>query len=125
MDIGTNLRTLREKRELSQEKLAELAGVSKETVADWENGVRTPSVEELNGLHESLGVSMDELILGQTGTDGHNGLSSLETAGKRLFDPKEWNVFFKGIKITAIVLGIVIVTYILITLIYMATHGLL
>lgn len=48
-----------------------------------------------------------------------------KTAGKRLFDPKEWNVFFKGIKITAIVLGIVIVTYILITLIYMATHGLL
>jgi transcriptional regulator with XRE-family HTH domain len=34
-----------------------MVGASQPTVAEWENGVRTPSIEQVELLSEALGVS--------------------------------------------------------------------
>jgi len=50
------LKEIRRKRGISQEKLAELVGVTRSTVAKWEIGERSPKGDHLIKLSEVLGV---------------------------------------------------------------------
>ncbi len=42
---------------LTQAALGALVGVSQPTAADWLNGVRTPSIEQVEALARALGIS--------------------------------------------------------------------
>ncbi|MCD7863036.1 MAG: helix-turn-helix transcriptional regulator [Lachnospiraceae bacterium] len=48
--IGTKLKALRQQNHLSQEKLAEKLGVSRNTVSKWESDVCDPDIENLKAL---------------------------------------------------------------------------
>jgi transcriptional regulator with XRE-family HTH domain len=50
------LRELREDAGLTQEQLAERAGVKRDAVARWERGVREPSWSSILALADALGV---------------------------------------------------------------------
>ena len=52
----------RKQKGLSQEKLAELLGVSRQAVTKWENDISKPSSENLIQLTEVLEISMDTLL---------------------------------------------------------------
>lgn len=54
MDISDNIRRLRIELGISQEKLAELVGVSRQAVAKWETGVSKPNSENLYRIAEAL-----------------------------------------------------------------------
>ena len=43
--IGKNLQILRKKKDLTQEALADLIGVARQTVAKWESGDSAPDLE--------------------------------------------------------------------------------
>lgn len=47
MKFGDKVRELRVKKELTQEELAKLVGVSKRTIAGWENDARYPKRRDL------------------------------------------------------------------------------
>lgn len=53
------LRSLREQKNFTQAQLAEKAGVSLQTLASWEQGIRSPSWKKLQQLCAALGVSAD------------------------------------------------------------------
>jgi len=57
----TQLRALRDRASLSQEELAERAGVSRATIADLERGNRKPQPKTRRKLAEALGVEPYEL----------------------------------------------------------------
>jgi transcriptional regulator with XRE-family HTH domain len=57
-DIGPKLRTLRKRRRLSLRALAELCGLSVNTISLVERGKTSPSVATLHRLVTALGVSM-------------------------------------------------------------------
>ena len=59
--IGENILFLRKSKSLSQESLAEQIGVSRQTVAKWENGESVPDLEMAERLSQVLDVSLDEL----------------------------------------------------------------
>lgn len=61
MTFGEQLKTYRTGKKLSQEKVAELLGVSRQAVTKWENGQTMPSSENLVALSSLYGVSLDEL----------------------------------------------------------------
>ena len=61
MDLGEKISDLRKKAGYSQEKLAELIGVSRQAVTKWEGGSANPDTENLIRLAEIFGVSLDEL----------------------------------------------------------------
>ena len=61
MDIGKKIADFRNEKGLSQEKLAEMLGISRQAVTKWESGKSCPDTENLIKLGGILGCSLDEL----------------------------------------------------------------
>ncbi len=64
MKFRDNLLYLRQQRNMTQEQLAMLLGVSRQSVAKWEAGQSTPEVDKLMKMSELFGCSLDELVSG-------------------------------------------------------------
>ena len=60
--IGKNLRTYRKQRNLTQEQLAERAGLSPNYIGILERGEKQPSLETLLTLLNQLNVSADMVL---------------------------------------------------------------
>ncbi len=60
--FGERLRQLRQTRRLFQKELAEALGTSRNTVASWEAGHRTPEMAAAQRLADYFGVSLDYLV---------------------------------------------------------------
>ncbi len=97
MSFGENLQTIRKKNQLSQERLAEMLGVSRQAVSKWELGEGYPEVEKLVILSKKLNVSLDSLLMGEnTTTISEEGRSS-DTI--RIISPHE-GVIINAAKVT-------------------------
>ena len=62
VNIGENLRRLRLKKELTQEQLAEVFGISPQAVSRWENNAAYPDITMLPGIAIYYNTTIDELI---------------------------------------------------------------
>lgn len=61
--LANNLKKLREKKGLSQDRLAKLANVANDTIIKIEQGENiNPTLETLKKVAKALDVSVDELI---------------------------------------------------------------
>ncbi|ACA59298.1 helix-turn-helix domain protein [Candidatus Desulforudis audaxviator MP104C] len=60
--FGETLKRLRHRMGLRQNDVAGMLGVERSTVANWERGVKQPSLDTLIKLSETFGVSLDELV---------------------------------------------------------------
>ena len=72
--IGSRIRMFREARELTQKKLAELIGVSKARLSNWEHGVNRPDVDFLARICDALCVSPSEMLDFQLPPDDLNDM---------------------------------------------------
>ena len=61
-NLAANLRALRELRNLTQSRLASLAGVPRPTLANLESGGANPTLSVLTAVAAALTVSVEELI---------------------------------------------------------------
>lgn len=64
MKINERLLKLRKEKGYSQEELANLLNVSRQTVSKWEIGESTPDFDKIEPLCNLYGISADELIRG-------------------------------------------------------------
>lgn len=64
MGLAENIRKFRTDADLTQAKLADLVGVTRATVTQWETGWSQPRMGAVEKLSEVLGVSMSELVDG-------------------------------------------------------------
>ena len=62
MTIGERIRACRQRAGLSQERVAELVGVSRQAVTKWETNRSAPSTENLFRLAEIFGIGVDLLL---------------------------------------------------------------
>lgn len=77
-----NLAFLRKVNRMTQEELAEKAGVSRQALAKWESGETVPDLEKCRVLAETFGVSLDDLANYEP--TENNGLS-IPPKGKHVF----------------------------------------
>ena len=62
MIIGQRIKFFREDVGLTQHQLAELAGISREAIGNYENGRRVPPVDIAQRIATALKMSVDDLI---------------------------------------------------------------
>lgn len=62
MNVASRITYLREKRGLTTNKLANLAGVSQSHLREIELGMRNPTVETLSYFCDALGVTLEEFF---------------------------------------------------------------
>jgi len=60
--VGRKISALRKERDMTQNELADKAGVSYQAVSSWERGLTMPDITKLPGISQVLGVSIDELL---------------------------------------------------------------
>lgn len=70
MTLGEKIRNLRKRSGMSQEKLAELMGISRQSVAKWESGQSSPSSANLFKLAEILGTTTVSLLASEDDSPG-------------------------------------------------------
>lgn len=62
--LGQNVRRRREERELTQEKLAERAGLDPTYISGIERGLRNPGIKNVAKLAKALAFTTAELLKG-------------------------------------------------------------
>jgi len=62
MNIGKNIKILRQQNNITQETLAEYLGISYQAVSKWENDTNTPDIALLPVIAEYFHISLDNLF---------------------------------------------------------------
>ncbi|TQR50156.1 helix-turn-helix domain-containing protein [Bacillus cereus] len=91
MIFSERLKEEREKRNWSQNDLAEKLHVSRQSVSKWETGKNYPSIEIIIHLSDLFGITIDELLR----SDEELTQKIIEDS-KQLAYPK-WKVFFDNL----------------------------
>lgn len=65
MTFGENLVNLRKRKSVSQEQLAEVLGITRQTVSKWELNQSTPDLQYIVQISEYFDVSLDYLVKGK------------------------------------------------------------
>lgn len=76
---GSTIKRLREGRSLTQAQLGEKIGVSSKTISKWETAKGLPDVSLLEPLASALGVSVLELMSGDTMCNGNRSANMLRS----------------------------------------------
>lgn len=61
MNLGNKISDLRRKKNLSQEELGELVGVTRQTISKWELEETTPDIMQAKKISKIFNISLDEL----------------------------------------------------------------
>lgn len=60
--IGKSIKEKRIEQGLSQQKLANMIGVTHASISCWENGINIPNVLDVWKIADALNMSIDELV---------------------------------------------------------------
>ena len=82
MSFRANLQYLRAQRNLTQERLAMLLGVSRQAISKWESEKAYPEMDKLLMICDLFGCTLDDLVLG----DVSRPAASASTAGSSNVD---------------------------------------
>lgn len=78
MDIGNKLNRARTNANLTQEQVAEVLGVSRQTISNWENEKTYPDIKSVVALSDLYGISLDYLLKDKEESSMSNYLDYLE-----------------------------------------------
>ncbi len=81
MTLGDKITRLRKENNYTQEQLAEILGVSRQSVSKWESNIAYPETEKLIRISQLFNCSLDHLLKNED--DLHNERS--ENSVKRYF----------------------------------------
>lgn len=76
MTLGQNIARLRTQKSLSQGDLADALEISRQSVSKWETDASIPELDKLLRLAELFGVTLDELVKGES---AHGGAAEKES----------------------------------------------
>lgn len=98
--LGTKIRTLRTRFQLTQKQLADMMNVSDRAISKWENDEGIPDVDNLIRLSNIFNVNLDDLLKNQD--------EIISTKGKK----QERTFDYNEKMIMALFLGILIATFV-------------
>lgn len=60
--FNDNIIRLRKLHDMTQEDLADMVGVTRQSIAQWESGKTCPNLTQSKALADAFGVSLDDLV---------------------------------------------------------------
>ena len=98
MTFAEKLKSIRKQAGLSQEKLAEELGVSRQAVTKWETDTGIPDIENLIAISKLFAISIDELLSNEKGTDSPPDFLFESVTEYDIDEPKRYDMKFGGAK---------------------------
>ena len=96
MRLNEKIMVLRKKNGWSQERLAEMIGVSRQSVSKWESGNAMPDLDKIVRLSEIFHVTTDDLLKGDWSESG-DIFGEKESGGEKNDDPPSGDARLMGI----------------------------
>lgn len=78
INFTRNFVALRKNNNLTQEKMAEKLGVSRQTITNWERGRNAPDVNMIDCICVEFNVSLEKLLYGQSNSDSRESEEKLD-----------------------------------------------
>jgi repressor LexA len=90
--LGSNLLILRTKKNISQEKLADIVGVKRTTITNYESNLSTPDYEKLILLAKFFDISTDDLLTKQLKNEAGYSKSNIVKESEILYTAKKQKI---------------------------------
>ena len=114
--IGKFIAKLRKEKEMTQEELGNIVGVTGKAVSRWERGNGVPDISIVNDVSEALGVTTTELLNGERVTSLKN--KNLDEITENSIDFYKTKLMHKFKKVLIILLAIIFFLFSLLLLIF-------
>lgn len=108
MKFDENLRNLRKEKSFSQEYLAEIMNVSRQTISKWENGTAMPDLKRITELAKLFDTSVDELL--GTSAPSYNNASQDNGSAELEAVKESFNRYSLKIRKILILLFVLVIT---------------
>ena len=116
MTLEEKIKHYRKQAGLSQEKMAEKIGVSRQAITKWENGTGTPDIANLMAIADLFQISVDELLSNEKSEKKQSNYiyesrTEYDIDGKKNFDIKQVGMpLYKGVIMTGtkFLLGVIV-----------------
>lgn len=98
MTFAEKLKSIRKQAGMSQEKLAEKLGVSRQAVTKWETDAGIPDIENIMAISALFDLSIDELLSNEKGTKKPTKYLFESVTEYDIDEPKRYDMKFGGAK---------------------------
>ncbi len=99
MNIADRIQSLRKTKGISQEELADIIGVSRQTISKWESEQSTPDMDRIIQLSDCFDVTTDFLL---------KGIEPIKTEAKRKLDARIFSTVATVLDFIGIVVVIIV-----------------
>lgn len=123
MTIADRIQTLRKSKGMSQEELADAAGVSRQAVSKWESEQSTPDLDKVVILSEIFDVTTDYLLKGIEPVETNDHKTMADVVDQKILTEKNSRRAKSILKWVLIGLGALLAIDLISMLIYFLING--
>ena len=123
MTIADRIQTLRKSKGMSQEELADAAGVSRQAVSKWESEQSTPDLDKVVILSEIFDVTTDYLLKGIEPVETTDHKTMADVVDQKILTEKNGKRAKSILKWVLIILGALLAIDFISMLIYFLVNG--
>ena len=123
MTLGEKIAKQRKDLNYTQEQLADILGVSRQSFSKWESDIAYPETEKLIELGKIFDCSMDYLLKEDIVEKGETQTSIFSEISKKAITPENKEKSKKILKIVGIIFGIVLAIDIISMILYFCFLG--
>ena len=127
MSLGEKLSKLRKEYNYTQEQLADILGVSRQSISKWESDIAYPETDKLIELGKLFDCSMDYLlkedVTEKNGAQASGFTEKIEEISRKVMTEKNKGKAKKILKIIGIILAAVLAVDIISMILYFCVIG--
>ena len=127
MTLGEKLSKLRKEYNYTQEQLADILGVSRQSISKWESDIAYPETDKLIELGKLFDCSMDYLlkedVIEKNGVQTSGFTEKVEEISRKVMTEKNNGKAKKILKIIGIILAVVLTIDIISMILYFLVQG--
>lgn len=128
MTLGEKLSKLRKEHNYTQEQLADILGVSRQSISKWESDIAYPETDKLIKLGKILECSMDYLLKEEVSDKTYAAqegvLEKIEQLGRKVMTDKNKSKVKRILKIVGIIFAALLVIDVISMIVYFLIFGL-